>query len=205
MNVKEALSELRKGKKRKFSQSIDLLINLKGFDLRRDSVNVVINVPHKIKDKKVCGFFEKRSSLISSVTKPEFSKYRDKVALKKLVKEYDFFVAIGSLMPAVATTFGKVLGPAGKMPSPQLGILPNDSEVEIKKVIERVSKSVKIRTKEASVKLSIGTDKMKDEEIAENVAAVYKGIVSALPKKVDNVKNVMLKSTMSKPLKMEIK
>ena len=48
--------------------------------------------------------------------------------MKKLVKKYDFFLASGPNMPAVATTFGKVLGPVGKMPSPQLGILPSEDE-----------------------------------------------------------------------------
>ena len=54
MNVKEALAELRKEEnKRKFEQSVDLVINLKGVDMRKDNVNVVLNIPHKIKDKKV--------------------------------------------------------------------------------------------------------------------------------------------------------
>ena len=204
MNIKEALAELRKAKKRNFSQSVDFIVNLKGLDMRRENVNVVINVPHKIKEKKVCGFFEKRSGIVESVTKTEFGKYKDKNALKNLVKKYDFFISIGSLMPAVATTFGKVLGPAGKMPSPQLGILPNDSDDVIKGVLDKVSKAVKIRTKEASIKMNIGSENMKDEELIENINVVYNGIVNALPKKKDNVKNVMLKFTMTKSVKINI-
>ena len=46
---------------------------------------------------------------------------------------------------------------------------------------------------------------MKDDEIMENVKAVYNGIVNALPKKKDNIKNVMVKYTMSKPIKVEMK
>ena len=205
MELKKALEELRKEKKRKFSQSVDLIINLKGFDLRRDSVNVVINVPHKIRDKKVGGFFEKKSGLVDSVTKVEFGKYKDKNALKKLVNKYDYFIAIAELMPSVAKTFGKVLGPAGKMPSPQLGIIPQQNDDFIKKELEKIAKAVKIRVKEASVKLNIGNESMKDEEIIDNFNAIYKAIVESLPKKKDNVKNVMLKFTMSKPIKLEIK
>ena len=205
MELKKALEELRKEKKRKFSQSVDLIINLKGFDLRRDSVNVVINVPHKIRDKKVGGFFEKKSGLVDSVTKVEFGKYKDKNALKKLVNKYDYFIAIAELMPSVAKTFGKVLGPAGKMPSPQLGIIPQQNDDFIKKELEKIAKAVTIRVKEASVKLNIGNESMKDEEIIDNFNAIYKAIVESLPKKKDNVKNVMLKFTMSKPIKLEIK
>ena len=53
MHLKEALHELRKNEKKKFDQTVDLLVNCKGIDPKKESVNVVINVPHKLKDKKV--------------------------------------------------------------------------------------------------------------------------------------------------------
>jgi len=202
MDVKTALAELRKNEKRKFSQSIDAIINLKGIDLRRDNINIVLTIPHKLKDKKVCGFLNNKSSLISTITKPDFQKYKDKNALRKLVKKYDFFIAAAPLMPSVATAFGKVLGPAGKMPSPQLGILAIESDDAIEKELEKISKSIKIRVKEPSIKLSIADEKMKDEDVIENFTTIYNAVVNALPKKKDNVKNVMLKFTMTKPIKL---
>ena len=202
MDVKTALVELRKNEKRKFSQSIDAIINLKGIDLRRDNINIVLIIPHKLKDKKVCGFLNNKSSLISTITKPDFQKYKDKNALRKLVKKYDFFIAAAPLMPSVATAFGKVLGPAGKMPSPQLGILAIESDDAIEKELEKISKSIKIRVKEPSIKLSIADEKMKDEDVIENFTTIYNAVVNALPKKKDNVKNVMLKFTMTKPIKL---
>ncbi len=204
MDLKTALDELRKEKKRKFSQSIDAIINLKGLDLRKDNITVILAIPHKLKDKKVCGFLNAKSSLVSTITKPEFPKYKEKNALKKLVKEYDFFIASAPLMPSVATTFGKVLGPAGKMPSPQLGVLLNENDSAIQQVLDKIAQSVKIRVKEASVKLSIGTELMTNEQIMENFKVLYDGIVNALPNKKENVKNVMLKLTMSKPIKLGV-
>ena len=204
MNVKEALAELRKEEKRKFSQSIDAIINLKGLDLRKDNINVVLTIPHKFKDKKVCGFLNAKSSLVPTITKPEFPKYKEKNALKKLVKEYDFFIAAAPLMPLVATTFGKVLGPAGKMPSPQLGVLQVENDEAINSVLSKISSSIKIKVKEASIKLSIGNESMSNEEIMENFNVLYNGVVNALPKKKENVKNVMLKFTMSKPIKIGV-
>ena len=45
MELKEklikALAELRKGKERKFDQTLDLIINLQKFDSRKNSVNLV--------------------------------------------------------------------------------------------------------------------------------------------------------------------
>jgi large subunit ribosomal protein L1 len=205
MELKEALAELRKAEKCKFNQSIDLIINLKGIDVKRDNVSTIINIPHKIKDKKVCGFLTKKSDLVKTLTQPDFPKYKEKKPLKMLVKEYDFFIAVAPLMPSVATTFGKVLGPSGKMPSPQLGVLMKDDDASIKQLLEKISTSVKIRVKEPSVKISVGKESMKDEHLIENIQAIYNGLVSALPTKKENITNILIKTTMSKPVAVEMK
>ncbi len=204
MNVKSALEELAKEEKRKFAQSIDLIVNLKGLDLRKENISAIINVPHIVKEKKVCGFLDKKSDLLQTISKLEFPLYKDKKPLKNLIKNYDFFIAAAPLMPSVATTFGKILGPAGKMPSPQLGIIMHETPEAIKNELTKISRSLKIRVKEASVKISVAKENMKQEEIIENIQAVYNGIANALPKKKDNIKSVMLKLTMSKPIRVEI-
>lgn len=205
MELKQALAELRKLEKRKFDQSIDLLISLKGIDPKKDNIAAIVEIPNKIKDKKVCGFLTKKTEVVKAISNLDFPKYKEKKALKNLVKEYDFFIAAAPLMPAVATTFGKVLGPAGKMPSPQLGILMSEDENSIRGLLERISKSIKLRVKEAAVKTSIGKENMSDEQIIANATAVYNGLVAALPVKKDNVKKVMIKLTMSKPVQVEMK
>ncbi len=205
MELKEALKQLKESEKKKFNQSIDLVINLKGIDLKRNAVSTVVNIPHKFKEKKVCGFLTKKSNFVHTITQPEFIKYRDKDELKSLVKEYDFFIAAALLMPAVATTFGKVLGPVGKMPSPQLGILTQENEETVKQLLDKISQSIKIRAKEPSIKLSVGKENMKEEDIIANINAVYKAIADALPNKKENIKSVMVKLTMSKPIKVEMK
>lgn len=205
MELKQALAELRKLEKKKFDQSIDLIVNLKGVDLKKENISAVITIPHKIKDKKVCGFLIKKSELVSTITQPDFARYKDKGELKRLVKNYDFFIAAAPLMPSVATTFGKALGPAGKMPSPQLGIIMQESEAKIQAELDKIAKSIKVRAKEPSIKISTAKESMKDEDIAENIKAIYNGIVNALPTKRENVRNVMIKLTMGKPIKVEIK
>lgn len=208
MKLKEellkALTELRKGKERKFDQTVDFIVNLKKFDLKKDAVNLVVNVPFKIKDKKVCAFLETENKDIETITPEQFKNYSDKNALKKLVKKYDFFVAQASLMPKVATTFGRVLGPAGKMPSPQLGILMKADKAEIDGVMKKINNSTKIRTNESSIKLAVGKQSMKDEEIVENAMGIYDSVFKALPRGKENIKNVELKFTMTKPIKIVI-
>ena len=204
MKLQEALTELRKQEKRKFEQSVDLIVNLKGIDVKKESINFVASLPHKIKDKKVCAFLKEKSNVVPTVTEVEFIKYKDKKTIKKFVQKYDFFIASAPLMPKVASTFGKVLGPAGKMPSPQLGILTQENEKEIKNVIEKISRSVKVRVKEASIKIMIGKENVSDSELEANARAVYHAVENALPKKKENVRNVMIKFTMTKAIRVEV-
>jgi len=203
--ILKALAELRKNKERKFDQTVDLIINLQKFDVRKSQINLFINTPFKIKDKKIGAFLESKSPYIDTITKEEFRKYADKKAVKRLVKKYDFFIAQSTLMPSVATTFGRGLGPTGKMPSPQLGIILNSDEKTIREAKEKINNSLKIKAKESSIKLSIGKQSMKDNELSENILAVYNAVLKNLPKGKDNIKNIEIKFTMTKPQKLSIK
>ena len=203
-DLQKALAELRNGKERKFDQTVDLIVNLQKFDLKKNSVNVSVPVPFKVKDKKIAGFFETKKEGVDTITKEMFKKYSDKNEMKKLVKKYDFFMAEGKLMPIVATTFGRILGPAGKMPSPQLGILMTVDDKAIDELKERINNSIKIRTKENSIKLSIGKQSMKDEEIIENIMTVYNVLLKELPRNKENIRNIEVKFTMTKPQKIKL-
>ena len=204
-DLKKALEELRKGKERKFDQTVDLIINLQKYDQKKNPLNLFISLPHKVKEKKICGFFEVKNPSVDTVTRSEFKKYSDKNEIKKLVNRYDFFIAEASVMPSVATAFGRVLGPTGKMPSPQLGILANPDEKSIAELKNRINNSVKIRSKEASIKLAIGKQSMKDDDIIENIIQVYNTIIKSLQRENDNIKNVEIKFTMTKPVKIKVR
>jgi large subunit ribosomal protein L1 len=203
--LKQALVELRKDKTRKFDQSVDLVINLQKFDIKKSQLNFFVSVPHKIKDKKICGFLEIKNDNVDTIMKSEFKKYSTKQEVKKLANKYDFFIAQASLMPTVATAFGRALGPTGKMPSPQLGILINVDDKMIKELIERINTSVKIKIKEASVKVSVGKQSMKDEDIIDNIVAIYNAVLKAMTKGKENIKNIEVKFTMTKPQKLKIR
>lgn len=203
--LKKALEELRKGKERKFDQTLDLVINLQKFDIKKNTINIFVKVPHKIKEKKIAGFLEVKNPKIDTITLTEFKKYNNKKLLKNLVKKYDFFISQASLMPKVATTFGRVLGPAGKMPSPQLGIIMDVNDKTLEELKKKINTSVKIRTKESSIKLPVGKQSMKDEDLIENIEALYKAILKELPRDKENLKNIEIKFTMTKPVKIKIK
>ncbi len=208
-NFIKALQEIRKkeGEKHKqvkFDQTIDLIINLRDFDIKKNSVNIFVTLPHKLGDKKIAGFLEKKSNLIDTITKVEFDEFKEKKKLKRLVKEYDFFIANAKLMPAVATTFGRVLGPASKMPSPQLGVVMTEDENAIKNILQKINSVVKVKTKEPSIKVAIGKQSEKDENLAENALTVYNEVFKNLPKQKENLRNVLIKLTMGKPAKVAL-
>jgi large subunit ribosomal protein L1 len=205
-DLKKALTELRKEEnKRKFNQTVDLIVNLQKYSHKKNPLNLIISLPHKIKDKKICAFFEVKNSNVETITKSEFKKYSGKLEVKRLVKKFDFFIAQASLMAGVATAFGKVLGPAGKMPSPQLGILVNVDDKAIAELKNKINTSVKIRSKEASIKLAIGKENMEDKEIIENISQVYNTLIKNLQREKDNIKNIEVKFTMTKPVKINIR
>ena len=205
----QALQELRKldkesGNERKFVQTVDLIINLRDFDVKKTSLNILVNLPHKLEAKRIAAFLEKKSPVVDTITKEEFEDFKDKKKMKRLVKEYDFFMASARLMPIVATTFGRILGPTGKMPSPQLGVLMKEDENTIKELMKKIDTVTKVRAKEPSIKIAIGKQSNKDEELAENAMAIYNDVYKNLPKQKENLKNVLIKFTMSKPVKVVV-
>ena len=114
-------------------------------------------------------------------------------------------MAHSSLMPSIAVLLRKVLGPTGKMPSPQLGVMMKEGAEEIKNTLNKISKSSKIRIKDASVKIAVGKISMSDDKLIENIKSIYNGIIQALPLKMDNVRGSMVKLTMTKPVEVQIK
>ncbi|MFH1451666.1 MAG: hypothetical protein ABIF88_00655 [archaeon] len=201
MEIKKALDELRKEKKRKFVQTVDLIVNLKNFDVRKEALNTFVGVPHS-KEKHIAAFLTRRTKLIDTITEEDFVKYKDLKDLKKLAKKYDAFIAEASMMAKIATKFGRVFGPAGKMPSPQAGIMPKGTDEAIKEMKEKMGKVIRVRNKEMAIKLAIGKEDMGDEDLVENVNFVLKELEKKLPRGRDNIREVLIKFTMTRPIKI---
>ncbi len=205
-NFLKAIKEMRVcTKKRNFDQTVDLIVNLKNFNVKTDGFNLFITLPNKIKDKKILAFLEEDSKVVASIKKESFINLKEKKDIKKLVKTYDFFISNIKLMPLIATKFGRIFGPAGKMPSPQLGILSIENEENIKKLIKKINLTIRIRMKEPSIKIAIAKESLTDKQIAENAIMVYNKILENLSKKQENLKNIKIKLTMGKPIQINLK
>jgi|TARA_Y100000310_G_scaffold216244_1_gene217282 large subunit ribosomal protein L1 len=191
--------------KKNFKQSIDLIINLRGLDLKKTEHNVnIFTTLHQDTGKKIsiCAFvapdMESKAKEVcdETILLDQFEKYKNKSEIKKLANKHDFFVAQASVMPKVATAFGRFLGPKGKMPNPKLGsVLPQNAN--IKPLYEKLKRTINLVTKnEPTIKCRVGQEDTTDNDIIDNILTVYNSTIQKLPNEKQNVKSVMLKLTM---------
>ena len=210
-DISRALGELRKAlTKKKFAQSIDLVVRLREVDLKKpeNRINETIALPNPPeKALKVCviasGDLATRAKTAGAdmlIGRAELDNLtKDKKAARKLAQEYDFFIAEAPLMPLVGRALGSFLGPRGKMPTP---VPPN---APIEQVVTNHRKMVRVRMREQPVlQCRIGTESMADDKLAENIQAVVSRIEQKLERGFKNIAEVLVKGTMSKPVKISL-
>lgn len=190
--------------KRNFTQSAELTLILKDIDVKKGfSINEVVNLPNKtMKTSRICVFasgdmgMRARKAQVDRVIEPdELDRLAtNKKDAKKVVKAYDFFFADTTLMSNVGRSLGQFMGPKGKMPSPITYGAP------IENIAERFRGSVRARAKnQLNISAKIGDEKMKDEHLVDNALAVISTIEKKLPQGDKNIRNAVIKFTMSNP------
>jgi len=200
--IVEAIKKLRESsKKRKFSQSFDLIVNLKNIDTKKPEgkINETVALPNgRGKPAKVAIFSDTiKSDEYRTIKAAEIEKLgKNKRDVKKLANSVDFFLAEPKLMPIVGKNLGVVLAPRGNMP---IVIAGNADD------IKKFKNSTRVKVKDSPViQCIVGAEVMSDEKVAENIESVMKFLEKKLPKGRNNIKNVAVKLTMSKPVKIEV-
>ena len=207
--VKKALDALKTQPKKKFTQSYDLIINLKNLDIKQTNIDFfsTLHFP-KGKTIKIAAFADQllKESAVKNcdlvIEESDFEKYQDKKAIKKLADSYDYFIAQASLMPKIAAKFGKILGIKGKMPNPKLGcVVPPNANLEA--LSKKLKLTIRMTAKKAlNLQCIVGKEDQPEEEVIDNIITAYNSAVKQLPNELQNVKDVTLKLTMSKPVKV---
>ena len=208
----KAVKDMREnGKKRNFSQTIELFVNLKDINLKKpeEQVEFFTQAPQPVGKKKICAIVgpdtetQAKDACDKVIMQSELDNYKkDKKAAKKLADEFDFFIAQANLMGQIAGAFGRVFGPRGKMPNPKAGcVVP--PKATIKPLFERLQQTAKVSAKKFHViHVVVGKEDMDDEAIAENIVYFYDQVTHHLPKEEHNVKNALVKTTMGAPIKL---
>jgi len=192
-------------KQRKFTQAIELIINFKDIDVKKGfAINEVIQLPKTSSPATVCviatgdmSLKAKQANADAVIGTSELDKFAaNKRESRKFINKYDFFLADTKVMPLVGKTLGQLLGPRGKMPTP----VPFDAPIE--SFLQRFRSSIKVRTRASlSISCKIGDESMEDTDLAINAHAVLTAIEKKLPNGERNIKRIMVKTSMGKPIK----
>ena len=206
-SVKEAKA---KAEKRKFVQSVELVINLREVDMKKpeSKIQELIELPHPVgKQSKVCVIASGELALKARnagadlvIERHELESLAgDKKKQKTLADTYESFIAEAPLMPVVGKVLGAVLGPKGRMPTP---VPPS---VNIADAITKQRKTVLVRTRNQPVlQCRIGTEDMSDEQIAENIQTVLRRLEGKLKKGLKNVRSLVIKTAMGPPIELKV-
>ena len=192
-------------KERKFTQAIELIINFKDIDVKKGfALNEVVQLPKTSSPATVCiiatgdmGLKAKAAKADSVIGTEELEKFGgNKRESRKFINKYDFFLADTQVMPVVGKTLGQLLGPRGKMPTP----VPFNADIVA--FLARFRTSIKVRSRASlSVSCKIGDVTMDDSDLAINAHTVLAAIEKKLPNGEKNIRKIMIKTTMGKPVK----
>ncbi len=201
---------IKKARKRRFVQSVEIIMVLRGIDLQKpeNRMNIAVPLPNPIPNKlaRVAAFAQGAFELAAKEAGADLIINREQIdalagnkrQMRKLAKSYDFFITTPDLMPLLGRVIGPIFGPRGKMPE----VVPPNADV--KGVVDRLRRSVRVRMRaEPSVKTRVGSEIMEPPQIAENIAAV----ASEVSRKINlaqHLSALYVKLTMGPPVSVRV-
>lgn len=170
----QALEALKKFKKSKFDETVELHINTK--------------------EKGVSG----QATLPHGTGKTLRIKVADDATISEVEKgkiNFDVLVAHPSMMPKLAKV-ARVLGPRGLMPNPKNGTITDKPEEAVKKLS---GGQISYKTESAApiIHTIVGKVSFEDKKLSENITTLLSSIGTA------NIKSATLKSTMSPGIRLK--
>ncbi len=212
MNVKTVLEKvqeaLEKAPPRKFSETIEIAVNLRDVDMSKPAnrINEEVILP-KGRGKKqmiaVIGSGEmvlKAKGVADVVIQPEEieSIADDRRGARKLVSNVDYFIAEAPLMPTIGKRLGVFLGPPGKMPRP----VPPGSDPS--GLVNNLRDTVRIRSRDKMViHIPVGSTTMTTEDVTANIIEVMRRIENKIPRGPGNIASVYVKTTMGPSVRFD--
>jgi len=203
--IEEALDELNSNASKKFTESLDISINL-GIDASKSDQNVrgASNLPHgNGKSFKVAVFADGDEATQAK------EAGADKVGMEDLAEEikagnmdFDVVIATPDTM-RVVSPLGQILGPKGLMPNPKSETVTKDIPNTVKN-----AKSGQIRyksDKQGIIHARIGQIGYTEEQLKDNLEAFLTDVKKAKPPSAKGVyiSKVTLSSTMGKGFEID--
>ena len=194
---------------KKFNQTIDVCVTVRQMDFKKQE--------NKIKETvylKNSGGLKKKVFVIGKnlclsakdiadkvYNEKDYNELeKDKKKIKIFSKSYDYLIAEPNYMLKIAKSMGRILGPLGKMPMP----LP--PTVDPKPTIKKLKNSIMIMsTQNQAIQFTIGKENTEENILKENYYSIINVLKNKFPHGSQNVKNIYLKTSMGKKIKLETK
>ena len=191
------------GKKRKFTETIDLQIALKNYDPQRDKrFSGTFKLPQVPRpNMKVCMIGnavhceEAERIGIDKMSVDDLKKFnKNKKIIKKFAKKFDAFLASDTLIKQIPRLLGPGLTKAGKFPT----LIEGGADLTEK--IDGVRATIKFQMKKVMcLNVAVGNVALDKKEIVTNVTLASNFLASLLKKNWQNIKVLYVKSTMGPP------
>jgi len=201
--LQEALQTIvtdAKAKKRKFTESIDVQVNLKNYDVQKDKrFSGSLRLPNICRPKlKVCVICDlqhedvaKKAGLQTQTMEDLKKLNKNKKLVKKLCAQYDSFLASESIIKTIPRLVGPHMNRANKFPSAvALGDDLTDKVNELRSTVKFQLKKV------LCMGCCVGHIDMNQDQLRQNTNMAINFLVSLLKKNWQNMKSVYVKSTM---------
>lgn len=210
VQLAEIVKKGRESKERKFPESIEAILTFKEVDPKKTDLNIneTIYLPHPGSHRSSICFIgsgdlllrAKNAGVDGTLEPSQLENFAgNKKEAKKLARQYDFFLADTALMPRIGRILGQSLGPKGKIPTP----VPPNTPIEA--MINRTRNAVRVRSRASlAVASKVGDRKLSDSDIAENILAMVQAVQRKLPNGERNIRAVIVKTTMGKPVKSKV-
>jgi len=194
------------GKKRNFTETIEVQITLKNYDVQREKrFSGTFRLPTVPRPNlKCCMLGNAAHCEQAERIEVDFRSVEDlkklnknKKLVKKLAKKYDFFLASDNMIKQIPRLLGPGLTKAGKFPS----LLSSSEDMQAK--IDEVRSTIKFQMKKVMcLNVAVGNVNMTKQEIIVNVQLSANFLASLLKKQWQNIGQMYVKSTMGPPFQI---
>merc|ERR1712008_117417 len=196
----------KNGKKRNFTETVEVQITLKNYDPQREKrFSGTFKLPTVPRPGlKCCMLGNAAHCEQAERIEVDFRSVEDlkklnknKKLVKKLAKKYDFFLASDNMIKQIPRLLGPGLTKAGKFPT----LLSSSEDMQGK--IDEVRSTIKFQMKKVMcLNVAVGNVTMSKQENIVNVQLAASFLASLLKKQWQNIGQMYLKGTMGPPFQI---
>eukprot|EP00768_Dysnectes_brevis_P006969 gnl/Dysnectes_brevis/56_a71_13994.p1 GENE.gnl/Dysnectes_brevis/56_a71_13994~~gnl/Dysnectes_brevis/56_a71_13994.p1 ORF type:complete len:217 (-),score=60.01 gnl/Dysnectes_brevis/56_a71_13994:105-755(-) len=187
-------------KGRKFTETVELQIGLKGYDPRKDRrFNVPLVLPNNPRPNlKICIIGDAFHCDMASELGLEHTDLdalksfnKDKTLVKRFAGKYDAFLASKTVIRRIHRVLGPGLNRAGKAP------ISIDRDCDLLAKVQECQATIRVQFKKTiGLNFPVGHMKMTPEQIQANITLTLNFLASQLKKNWQSIRVVYIKTTM---------